>query len=232
LSALANVVALVATRAILSFVPTGQVHTSTRCSSFLHRRGHAVSCKAEKPAGGTDDVGKFYQLGGDEANPEVVPGGFGPFGVIVGGWSDDELEYLVGPSLEQAVGETPGAAHVPIRVLARSDMNKPLGEVLDSIAGMDSVMPAEGDDARLSRPLLLFSGWPPERMIQAVRKFRNMVALRQVEREPLAAMAVPRAVRKPMRYGYFRPQQVVQEFFHQQQLVDEIEGDFDANQGS
>mmetsp|Transcript_19288 Transcript_19288/g.60619 ORF Transcript_19288/g.60619 Transcript_19288/m.60619 type:complete len:80 (-) Transcript_19288:15-254(-) len=77
---------------------------------------------------------------------------------------------------------------------------------------MDAVMPAEGDDARVQRPLLFFSGWPPEKMISAVRRFRDLTTLRRLRKEPMAAMAVPRAVGKSMR-----------------QLVEEIEGDFELN---
>lgn len=165
---------------------------------------------------------KFYQLGGAAANPEVVPAGFGPFGVIVGGWTDDELEYVVGPTLEEAHRQRVASAamsvdsdflFVPVRVLSQGDLDRPLGEVLETIQSMDGVMPELGDDARLKRPLLIFSGWLPEKMLDAVRKFRNMVALRQVSNAPMAAMAVPRAVNKLVR-----------------QLVEEIDSDFEANQ--
>mmetsp|Transcript_17361 Transcript_17361/g.54918 ORF Transcript_17361/g.54918 Transcript_17361/m.54918 type:complete len:124 (-) Transcript_17361:138-509(-) len=103
-------------------------------------------------------------------------------------------------------------AHVPVRVLAQSDLDRSLAEVLETIHSMDAVMPEEGDDAQLPRPFLLFSGWPPDKMLYAVRKFRDMVALRQVQQEPMAAMAVPRAVGKAVR-----------------QLVDEIHEDFKEN---
>ncbi|CAK0834368.1 unnamed protein product, partial [Prorocentrum cordatum] len=91
--------------------------------------------------------GKFYQLGGDAANPEVVPAAFGPFGIIVGGWTDDELEYTVAPTLEDSAG--PGV-HIPVRVLARKDVDLTLEEVLGSMDSMDAVMPDEGDDIVLS----------------------------------------------------------------------------------
>lgn len=173
---------------------------------------------ATSPAAGTGDTGKFYQLGGDTANPAVVPAGFGPFGVVAGGWTADELEFTVAPALEEALlsgpepssGRRPG--HVPVRVIAQSDLTKPLEDVLNTFGSMDAVLPDEGDDVRLQRPLLLFSGWSAEAMFFAVRRFREMVALRQVRQEPMAAMAVPRAMRKTM-----------------QQLVEEIAGDFAEN---
>eukprot|EP00439_Symbiodinium_sp_Y106_P039061 s6044_g4.t1 len=61
-------------------------------------------------------------------------------------------------------------------------------------------------------PVVLFSGWEPQRMINAVRQLRSLVALRKVHREPMSAMVVPRAMPKKM-----------------SQLVDEIRGDFELN---
>jgi len=156
------------------------------------------------------EAGKFVQFGGDNADEAVVPTAFGPFGVVVAGWSEDELEFAVGPTLDEAA--LPTEAVVPVRVLGESDLDKTLGDVLSTMQAMDAVMPQEGDDARLARPLLLFSGWQSEAMLGVVRKFRSLFALRRIAVEPLMAVAVPRAIRKPMR-----------------QLVEEIQGDFDAN---
>jgi len=173
------------------------------------RRSASATCRSAEM-----ERGKFYQLGGAEADPKVVTPGLGPFGVIVGGWTDDELEFHVGPTLETAAGAAGIQVKlpVPVRVLAQSDLGRTLKELLPTIEEMDAVLPEEGDEARLRKPLLLFSGWDPESMLQAVRQFRSLVALRQLKREPMAAMVVPRALGKSM-----------------WQLVEEIEGDFDAN---
>jgi len=184
----------------------------------LRRQHHCRSRRVVVRSGSDDDtVGKFYQLGGEEANSDIVPTSrFGPFGVIVGGWTDDDLEYVVAPALEEAATDDSDAAPVPvpIRVLAKADLQKPLKDILENLQAMDAVMPEEGDDAQLTRPLLLFSGWDPERMIAAVKKLRGLVALRRLKTEPMAAMAVPRAMEKKLTF-----------------LVDEIQGDFEANQG-
>lgn len=201
----------------LVFIFGGRVLAPSR---LLHRR--AVLLRSSAPSAGDEAAGKFYQLGGETSNADVVPAErFGPFGVVVGGWTEDELEYVVAPALEEAAfpageesTEQVSAAQVPIRVLAREDLGRPLEEVLDTIQSMDAVLPDEGEDAALEQPLLLFSGWDPEKMLTSVRRFRSMVALRQLRKEPVAAMVVPRAMRKPVR-----------------QLVAEIEGDFLANKG-
>ncbi|CAJ1387976.1 unnamed protein product [Effrenium voratum] len=152
--------------------------------------------------------GKFYQLAGD-ASSELVPAAFGPPGVVVGGWTDTELEEFVGPLLEETAAE-PG---MPVRVLSEEDMDRSLEEVLSSLPEMDSVLPEMGAEARLARPVVLFSGWPPEPMLKAVRQLRGLAAQKAL-RESMSAMAVPRAMSKSLR-----------------QLVEEIKGDFELNQG-
>mmetsp|Transcript_13407 Transcript_13407/g.31493 ORF Transcript_13407/g.31493 Transcript_13407/m.31493 type:complete len:286 (+) Transcript_13407:56-913(+) len=190
------------------------------------RKVGGTALQADATSG--DVSGKFYQLEGRQANPDVVKGGYGPLGVIVAGWSDDDLEYVVAPALSntwQAAlsslsggGSSPALspeddeASVPIRVLSQEDLSAPLEDILETISFMDSVMPEIGQDAKVERPFLLFSGWPPALMMKAVRQFRNMVALRRLQDEPMMAMVVPRALRKPM-----------------SQLVEEIEGDFKLN---
>eukprot|EP00929_Paragymnodinium_shiwhaense_P091786 TRINITY_DN51690_c0_g1_i1.p1 TRINITY_DN51690_c0_g1~~TRINITY_DN51690_c0_g1_i1.p1 ORF type:complete len:260 (+),score=55.18 TRINITY_DN51690_c0_g1_i1:109-888(+) len=182
------------------------------------------SCVQRRSEAGTG-AGKFVQLDGPNADADVVPPQFGAFGVIVGGWTDDELEYIVGPTLEELSiaraasaqkqsGEAQEEFMTPVRVLAQSDLDKTLEEILSNLKEMDAVMPDDGDDARLERPLLLFSGWGSEATLEAVRKFRNMVALRRITKEPMAAMAVPRAMKKKM-----------------SRLVGEILDDFNLNQG-
>mmetsp|Transcript_33384 Transcript_33384/g.61242 ORF Transcript_33384/g.61242 Transcript_33384/m.61242 type:complete len:246 (-) Transcript_33384:85-822(-) len=167
---------------------------------------------------GDESSGKFYQLEGVDARPDLVQGGFGPLGVIVAGWSDDDLEYVVAPALANIwQGSVAGNGDessliVPVRVLSQGDLEERLEGILESMDLMDSVMPEVGQDAKVERPFLLFSGWPPEIMMKAVNHFRNMVSLRQVQTEPMMAMVVPRAMKKPLK-----------------QLVEEIQDDFDLN---
>eukprot|EP00435_Cladocopium_sp_Y103_P058318 s757_g20.t1 len=62
--------------------------------------------------------GKFYQLDGAAAAKDLVPAAFGPLGVVVAGWTEDELETLVAPLLEDSfAGGDGSAAMVPVRVL-------------------------------------------------------------------------------------------------------------------
>ncbi|CAK9095723.1 unnamed protein product [Durusdinium trenchii] len=85
------------------------------------------------------------------------------------------------------------ASTVPVRVLAKADMDCTLEEVLASLPEMDAVLPDHGSEAPVARPVCVFSGWPPEKMLMAVRR------LRQVEKPCMAAMAVPRAMQKKMK---------------------------------
>lgn len=141
--------------------------------------------------------GKFYQLDGAAAAKDLVPAAFGPLGVVVAGWTEDELETLVAPLLEDSfAGGDGSAAMVPVRVLDKADMKQTLQEVLESLQEMDSVLPRAGDEAVVARPMVIFSGWPPERMLAAVRQLRNHP---QVQRSAMSAMAVPRAMGKQMK---------------------------------
>lgn len=195
------------------------------------RQAIAPRAVAARRAAGANGDGKFYQLGGPSANPDVVPPVFGVFGVVVAGWSDDELEYVVAPVLDAAASKRSAGANpaegaadvvaygstsieVPVRVLAKNDLERTMEEVIASFADEDAVLPPEGSEVRVGRPLLLFSGWEPEPMLAAVREFRRLASLRRLRSEPMVAMAVPRAARKSMR-----------------QLIEEIEGDFETNQG-
>eukprot|EP00434_Breviolum_minutum_P007456 symbB.v1.2.006578.t1/scaffold387.1/size215482/1 len=251
-----------------------------------HQRSRRLSARQ------ADEGGKFYQLGGNSASEDLVPAAFGPLGVVVGGWTDDELETLVAPLLEDtfAEGVLSNAVTVPVRVLDQADMDRTLEEVLESLPQMDSVLPGPGEEAPMAwamdrmilsiftggglcacckpemtnsdrtqramdlakrdqhskeqeirdkaasraaelcppqngvggptakvpkpdteaRPMVLFSGWPPEKMLSAVRRLRSHP---QVRTPAMSAMAVPRAMGKKMK-----------------QLVEEIESDFYLNE--
>ncbi|OLQ11387.1 hypothetical protein AK812_SmicGene4818 [Symbiodinium microadriaticum] len=193
--------------------------TAARCAfavaltGSFYRRDATRRSPRRGEESGQESTGKFYQLDGD-ASSDAVPAGFGPRGAVVGGWSEDELEFVVAPLLEDALADNGGAgeAQVPVRVLGKADMERTLEEVLSTLHEMDAVLPELGDELQLENPVVLFSGWEPQRMINAVRQLRSLVALRKVHREPMSAMVVPRAMPKKM-----------------SQLVDEIRGDFELN---
>lgn len=77
----------------------------------------------------------------------------------------------------------------PIRVLSKVDLQRRLEEVLENLQEMDSVLPELGQDVELAQPLILFSGWAPDVMLETVRQLRAMDGLHQAERELMAAMA-------------------------------------------
>ncbi|CAK9095724.1 unnamed protein product [Durusdinium trenchii] len=180
---------------VLARTSQGPVHSRGFAPRPLDQHIAVASCAAlataRRRVHRQASEGKFYQLEGD-ASSELVPAGFGPLGVVVGGWSDEELETLVGPLLEDAFAEG-AASTVPVRVLAKADMDCTLEEVLASLPEMDAVLPDHGSEAPVARPVCVFSGWPPEKMLMAVRR------LRQVEKPCMAAMAVPRAMQKKMK---------------------------------
>ncbi|CAK9095721.1 unnamed protein product [Durusdinium trenchii] len=160
---------------VLARTSQGPVHSRGFAPRPLDQHIAVASCAAlataRRRVHRQASEGKFYQLEGD-ASSELVPAGFGPLGVVVGGWSDEELETLVGPLLEDAFAEG-AASTVPVRVLAKADMDCTLEEVLASLPEMDAVLPDHGSEAPVARPVCVFSGWPPEKMLMAVRRLRQ-----------------------------------------------------------
>eukprot|EP00913_Durusdinium_trenchii_P030097 g28202.t1 len=153
---------------VLARTSQGPVHSRGFAPRPLDQHIAVASCAAlataRRRVHRQASEGKFYQLEGD-ASSELVPAGFGPLGVVVGGWSDEELETLVGPLLEDgrptclATSESShqdafaegAASTVPVRVLAKADMDCTLEEVLASLPEMDAVLPDHGSEAPVVR---------------------------------------------------------------------------------
>ena len=75
--------------------------------------------------------------------------------------------------------------------------------------------------AAKAQPVVVFSGWPPEEMLTAVRRLRQQASC-------MAAMAVPRAMPKKMK-------QLLEEMLGEAMRslkVPRIEADFELNQAS
>lgn len=149
--------------------------------------------------GSKDESGKFLR------HSDLQPG-CAPFGVVVAGLVEDELEEVaacIEGVWQGAAGEP--LSHVPIAVLAESDLRLRLRDILADLPARDSVLPDRPASARV--PLILLSGFNTVQASATVR------AVRALELRGVAfAVAVPKALSKTLRV-----------------LIDELEGDHLAN---
>jgi len=156
--------------------------------------------------GGTkDESGKFLR------HSNLQPG-CAPLGVVVVGLVEDELEEVaacIEGVWQGAAGEP--LLHVPIAVLAESDLRLRLRDILADLPARDSVLPDRPASARV--PLILLSGFNTVQTSATVRAVRALeLRGEDATQRPMFAVAVPKALSKTLRV-----------------LIDELEGDHLAN---
>jgi len=183
------------------------------------------SLDPQQELGANPEPGKFVRQ-------SELPQGFGPLGVLCGGFGEDELE-VIADVVETVFGaEGHATAHVPIVPLAQADMLRSLRDVLAQLNERDGVIPEE--PIRLSTPLVLLSGFSTAQTSLMVRAIRHMGLQGRSQPEPtwrwpwvfpgagsgadgklvepMFAVAVPRGMDKPLSI-----------------LCEEIEGDYQEN---
>lgn len=162
---------------------------------------------ARGDGGSSSEIGKFAR------HADLQPG-CAPLGVVVAGLGDDELEE-VAACIEDVWQGAPGEAplsHVPIAVLAESDLRLRLRDILAELPSRDSVLPDRPAAPRV--PLVLLSGFNTVQTSATVRAVRAL-ELRgglDAQQRPMFAVAVPNALSKTLRV-----------------LIDELEGDHREN---
>jgi hypothetical protein len=141
---------------------------------------------------------------GAEAESKMVPideiEAFGPSGVLVAGMGQDQAALVREIAGEALATETPP----PLVWLRSEDDTQTLETVLAELQERADQVPAAPFE--VARPFVLFSGFTPTQVQEAV----NLMARSGIP-IPMMAMAVPRAMAKPMR-----------------RLVSEIQSDFES----
>ena len=149
---------------------------------------------------------KFVKVG--ESNS--APIAFGPKGLIVGGFNENELDILdfaldhVHKDNDDNIYDD---ANVPVIVLADSDSNKTLKELLDNRFQRDHVLPIN-EALSVSHPFTLFSGMK----MDIIKKLIYILIQNDISK-PAVAIAVPNNLDKKLKV-----------------LTDEIINDFELNQ--
>lgn len=154
--------------------------------------------------GSKDESGKFLR------HSDLQPG-CAPLGVVVAGLVEDELEEVaacIEGVWQGAAGEP--LSHVPIAVLAESDLRLRLRDILADLPARDSVLPDRPASARV--PLILLSGFNTVQASATVRAVRALELRGEDATQLMFAVAVPKALSKTLRV-----------------LIDELEGDHLAN---
>jgi len=160
-----------------------------------------------------EEAGKFVRQGRLDGLGQKA---FGPMGLVVGGFGEDELEVLAetvdGFLWTELCGPPPV---VPIAVLTKEDLAQEttLSSVLTELKERDGVLPDAQPD--LKTPLVLFSGFLPLQvsgLSKAIVGSGIRGGMPGKEVPPMCAIAVPNAMDKTLL-----------------QLCDEIEGDHLAN---
>ncbi|KAJ1638267.1 hypothetical protein T492DRAFT_946108 [Pavlovales sp. CCMP2436] len=188
--------AAVFTGCLLAFTRTRPVHPSPHsCDGCPRTRSpHAPPMRSPRAVhmlarddddDGDGDGGKFARFGSSELAPEC----FGPPGCLCAGFTEEQLG-IVG----DAVDAHPGAAHVPIVVLAQTEMGQPLRKALEDMDSRDCVIPAS--PARVEAPLILFSGLEQARLHGIVATLVQARRAGSLPRDLAFALAVPRALDK------------------------------------
>ena len=158
-----------------------------------------------RDGGSKDESGKFLR------HSSLQPG-CAPLGVVVAGLVEDELEEVaacIEGVWQGAAGEP--LLHVPIAVLAESDLRLRLRDILADLPARDSVLPDRPASARV--PLILLSGFNTVQTSATVRAVRALeLRGEDATQRPMFAVAVPKALSKTLRV-----------------LIDELEGDHLAN---
>jgi hypothetical protein len=130
--------------------------------------------------------GKFARYG-----DRGVPAAFGPLGCLCAGLDEEELGVL-----GDAIDAHPAQGHIPIAILSKAEMLKPLRGALEGLAQRDCVIPAA--PVQLSSPLIVFSGME-QATIRGV--MTELVAARSrgsIPASVIFALAVPNAMDKPL----------------------------------
>ena len=157
------------------------------------------------PQDASEATGKFIR------HSELSPGG-APRGVVVAGLSVEELEVLA-EAIESVWSDPEGQiTHVPIVVLAHSDLRLPLRQLLAMLDERDSQLPESPAQPRV--PLVLLSGFSTVQTSSTVRAIRAL-DLRggdESQKLPMLSVVVPNALGKTLRV-----------------LIDELEGDHFEN---
>lgn len=139
-----------------------------------------------------------------EAESKMVPideiEAFGPAGVLIAGMGEDQAALVREIASEALATETPP----PLVWLRSEDDTQTLETVLAELQERADQVPAAPFE--VARPFVLFSGFTPTQVQEAV----NLMARSGIP-IPMMAMAVPRAMAKPMR-----------------RLVSEIQSDFES----
>lgn len=135
----------------------------------------------------------------DKMVPMEMFGTFGPLGLVIAGLDTAQTDVL-----RQICAKVVPSRPAPIMMLSTSDGDERLQDVLPHLRARDKVEPSEA--LHTAHPFILFSGLTAEQVREAVA----LIAEAPIP-TPMMAMAVPRAMPKPVA-----------------QLVAEIQGDFEA----
>jgi len=152
--------------------------------------------------GDNEESGKFVR------HTELQPG-CAPLGVLTVGLREDDLEVLA--DAVESVWDGMDA-HIPIAVLAQTDVRRQLRDILAKLDRVDSVIPDRPCTPRV--PLVLLSGFSTTQTSATIRALRacSLRGGESGQESPMFAVVVPNALSKTLRV-----------------LLDELDGDHREN---
>ena len=117
-------------------------------SSRFWRNNHLK--RRSKSENEEEEDGKFLQLGSEITKP------FGPLGLIVAGYNQEEYLDLIIDACERTLNSK---QTLPVAILGKSDLSKTFLDITSELDSRDCTLPADGDELNLRYPLLLYSGF-------------------------------------------------------------------------